>query len=184
MAEIKANPNDVGVTDLHRMSANDGPFSRKSSISFYGGKTMSEEARKEILDLLADGKITAGEAAEMLAAVKAKPAAAEDPEAPQQSPKEETAAPQKMEETVEENGRSGRWLRIRVGQLSTGKRKVSVNIPLRMIKFGLHLADRFAPETAGWRGENLKEMVDAGLTGTLVDVEDELDDEHVRIYIE
>lgn len=143
---------------------------------------MSEEARKEILDLLADGKITAGEAAEMLAAVKAKPAAAEDPEAPPQ--KEEAAAPEKVEETVGENGRSGRWFRIRVSQLSTGKRKVSVNIPLRMIEFGLHLADRFAPETAGWRGENLKEMVDAGLTGTLIDVEDELDDEHVRIYIE
>lgn len=144
---------------------------------------MSEETRKEILNLLAEGKITAGEAAEMLAAVKEKGAMAET-EAPAIKVEEEDTRAAETAAGPVKNGDKGRWFRVHVSQLSTGKRKVSINIPLRLVTFGLSMADKLIPETREWDRSEIKTMIDEGLTGTLVDVEDEIDDEHVRIYID
>ncbi|MCA9960173.1 MAG: hypothetical protein KC443_14125, partial [Anaerolineales bacterium] len=88
------------------------------------------------------------------------------------------------EKPVVENGQNPGWFRIRVSNLETGKSKVSVNIPLRMLKFGFTLASHFTPEVAGLNMEELQTMLADGGSGILVDVQDEESQEHVQIYID
>jgi hypothetical protein len=77
-----------------------------------------------------------------------------------------------------------RWLRIHVGDLTTGKSKVKVNIPFGMVKFGLGLAQIFAPQEYGSNFEQIGDMMAEADSGVLVDVQDVEDNEHVRIYFE
>ena len=129
--------------------------------------------RQEILDLLAKGKITADEAADLLGQTTP---AAEKTAAPIPEPVEtaEKAAPETKPA----------WLRVRVSDLETGKNKVSVNIPLRMLDFGLKLGRRFSPELEGLDYNELTGlMADMG-AGTLVEVEDEESNGHVQVFVE
>ncbi len=123
------------------------------------------EERIQILKMIENRQISAEEGARLLAALDDKPA----PElAPPPSP----------------NTR-GRWLRVRVTDLKSGKRKVNVNIPLSLVDIGLKMGAKFSP--VGLEGLNLNQImaaVKAGDTGKIVDVEDEQDGEHVEIYVE
>jgi len=123
------------------------------------------EERIQILKMIENRQISAEEGARLLAALDDKPA----PElAPPPSP----------------NTR-GRWLRVRVTDLKSGKRKVNVNIPLSLVDIGLKMGAKFSP--VGLEGLNLNQImaaVKAGDIGKIVDVEDEEDGEHVEIYVE
>jgi len=123
------------------------------------------EERIQILKMIENRQISAEEGARLLAALDDKPA----PElAPQPSP----------------NTR-GRWLRVRVTDLKSGKRKVNVNIPLSLVDVGLKMGAKFSP--VGLEGFNLNQImaaVKAGDIGKIIDVEDEEDGEHVEIYVE
>lgn len=175
---------------------------------------MADEAtRKEILDLLARGKITVDEAAAMLtgdaplpprepqsgpqsgpqsepqAAAEAIPVEEEAPaakaEVEQQAAEPATkAAPAAARTEARDNGQRPTWFRVRVSDLETGKRKVAVNIPLGMVKFGLRMANRYTPESERIDLDEMSEMVMAGERGILVDVEDDESNEHVQIYLE
>ncbi|MCI0398854.1 MAG: hypothetical protein L0322_28530, partial [Chloroflexi bacterium] len=74
------------------------------------------------------------------------------------------------------------WLHIRVSDLATGKNKVTVNVPLRLVKFGMRLGQRFTPEAAGLDWNELSTL--ATEKGVLVDVQDEEDGEQVQIYVD
>ncbi len=126
--------------------------------------------RKEILDLLANGKISADEAAELLAQTS--------PEAPL----EPAAVKAGSEPAV--NGKKPTWFRVRVRNLETGQNKVTVNIPLRMLNFGLKLGRRFSPELEGLDYDELTGMMSEMSAGMLVEVQDEEDNEHVQVYVE
>ncbi|MBI4675239.1 MAG: hypothetical protein HY741_26655 [Chloroflexi bacterium] len=123
------------------------------------------EERIQILKMIENRQISAEEGARLLAALEDKPA----PEiAPPPSP----------------NTR-GRWLRVRVTDLQSGKRKVNVNIPLSLVDIGLKMGAKFSP--VGLEGLNMNQImsaVKAGDTGKIVDVEDEEEGEHVEIYID
>ena len=83
------------------------------------------------------------------------------------------------------NGQKPRWLKIRVGNMTTGKGKVNVSLPLGLVSFGLGIARRFGAEFGD--EENVYEMwqmVKDGERGVLVDVRDEEDNEHVLIYLD
>lgn len=148
---------------------------------------MSTESRKEILDLLASGKINVDEAAEMLSQVKEDAAPATSAAAPEPVTKA-TPAAKVIEVTTEEakvkNGHPPTWFHVRVSNLETGKSKVSVNIPLRMFKLGFTLAKRFTPEVNGLDMEELQSTFNEGGSGIIVDVQDEENNEHVQIYID
>jgi hypothetical protein len=77
-----------------------------------------------------------------------------------------------------------RWLRIYVGDLQTGQSKVKVNIPFGMVKFGLGVAQFFAPEEYSTNLEQIETMISEADSGLLVDVQDVEDNEHVRIYFD
>ena len=137
---------------------------------------MSE--RQEILELLAKGKINADEAAELLSSVSEK--VAESIPEPQKA-----AAPMPPEAPImETDGKNPTWFKVRVRNLETGKNKVTVNIPLKMVNFGLKLGKHFAPELEGLDYQELVGMMKTMDAGMLVEVEDEEDNEHVQVFVE
>jgi hypothetical protein len=80
---------------------------------------------------------------------------------------------------------SGKWFRVRVTDLSTGKSKTNVKIPVSLANFGMKMAAKYAPESV--EGLDLGEIIAAaknGGEGMLVDVEDELKGERVEVFVE
>ena len=135
--------------------------------------------RGEILELLANGKITAEEAARLLSEVKTETAEPPTPPSPP-SVSEKPAPP----ETPTTPGKDPSWFKVRVRNMATGKNKVTVNIPLRMLKFGLKIGGRFSPELEGLDWDEIQGMMKDIQTGMLVEVMDEEDGEHVQVYLE
>jgi hypothetical protein len=150
------------------------------------------ERRLEILDLLARGKITLEDAARLLddsgaeAAGKPIPGAEEEtavsPAALKAEEAEAFIAVDELPPALPGSGQQPRWLRIRVAELDSGKNKVTVNIPFGMVKFGM--ARVFSPKAESIDLEGLSDMFHNAAPGMLVDVQDEEDNEHVRIYLE
>ena len=118
-----------------------------------------------ILRMIEEGKISAEDGARLLAAMNEAEDAA-------------LATPSTMPVPVTSNG--NRFLHVRVTDMKTGKRKVSINIPIALVSFGL----RFVPESAGVNVNEVRAAIENGYTGTVVDVDDEEDGEHVEIMLE
>lgn len=143
--------------------------------------------REEILNLLAAGKVNAAEAAELLNSA----AETEMPE------KEEVLkAELEMEPVIkavepldapdslkQDSGSQSRWFRVRVKNLDTGRNKVSVNIPLPMVKFGLKIGRQFSPELNELNLDEMLSTLNNVENGMIVDVQDEESNEHVQIFI-
>jgi hypothetical protein len=124
------------------------------------------DERMQILKMIEAKQITAEEGAKLLAALEGKDRAS--PKTPQPSP-----------------STSGKWFRVRVTDLRSGRRKVNVNIPLGLVDVGMKMGAKFAP--AGLEGLDMHQIIDAiksGSEGKIVDVEDEEDGEHVEVFIE
>ena len=68
--------------------------------------------------------------------------------------------------------------------MSSGKVKVNVNLPLALVNVGLKMGARFAPGLEGMDSDELMEAIRAGTQGKIVDVEDAEDGEKVEVYIE
>lgn len=85
---------------------------------------------------------------------------------------------------IQGNGQKPRWLRIRVRNLDTGRDKVSINMPLGLVTFGLRIARRFDADLGELDVDEMMAMVKQGERGLLVDVQDEEDQEHVQIYLD
>lgn len=174
---------------------------------------MNPNERNEILEMLAEGKITAAEAIALLDGKSVKPAAepvtsdpiaalkAEEPAIPSagDDPSIEAfkmTAPKKAagyesititeDDLVTKGGdERPRWLKIRVRDLGTGRNKVSVTLPLGLVNFGLGIARRFGAEFDDeYRVDEIWQMVKEGQRGVLIDVEDEEDNEQVQIYLD
>ena len=124
--------------------------------------TTSEE-RIKILQMLEEGKITADEATALLRALDGG-----------------RRAPSGGPSASGEN----RFLRIQVTDLTSGSAKVNVTIPMGLVGAGLRMAERFAPELAGFDMQELEELLASGVDGKLVEVMDEEDNERVEIYVE
>lgn len=122
------------------------------------------EERMKILTMIREGKITAAEGAKLLAALSA------GERAHRPTPARPSSRP--------------RWFRVRVTDLQSGKAKVSVNIPFGLMEWGMQIGAQFAPEVADLDFTQLKEMLQSGVEGKIVDVIDEEDGEHVEIFIE
>lgn len=160
--------------------------------------------RNEILQLLAEGKITAVEAIDLLdkAGTDAAPvsnlkasepapdisvdefkAASKSPAAVEPDPfkikiSEDDLSPNKA------NGEKPRWLKIRVRNMETGRNKVSVSLPIGLVSFGLGVARRFGAEFDDDHDiDQIWQAIKEGEHGMLVDVEDEEDNEHVQIFL-
>ncbi len=135
--------------------------------------------RKEILQMLSEGTIDVNRAAELLnAAQEESPEtqAAATPPAPEESLAPETPAKPK---------RGGRWLRIHVSDLRTGRSRVRVNVPLGLVRFGLRIGARFTDELDEDLARDVIAALEEGtIDGTLVEVENEEDNERVHIFVD
>lgn len=79
---------------------------------------------------------------------------------------------------------SGRWFRVRVTDLRTGKNKVNVNIPMGLVNVGMKMGARFVPDLEAFSLSQLADMVNSGATGKLVEFEDVEDGERVEIFVD
>ena len=122
------------------------------------------EERMKILNLIREGKITAEEGAKLLAAL------GESQKTTRMPATRTTGEP--------------RWFRVKVTDMVNEKTKVSVNIPFGLMEWGLQIGAQFAPEVGDIDFAQLKEMLQSGVEGKIVDVIDEEDGEHVEIFIE
>lgn len=141
----------------------------------------SINTRKEILDLLAKGKITAAEAADMLTGASQAEEVPEPEVLKAEIPVEEEIDVTAVKPT--NDATSPRWLRVRVRNMETGKNKVSVNLPFGMFKFGFNMARNF---TSSLDNINLDEMaatLKQNDDGMLVEVQDEESNEQVQIFL-
>ena len=149
------------------------------------------EERHKILEMVAAGKISAEEAAKMLSATPETEAGPPPQEAatavasPPPVPEAPTAPPAPAsKEKKGEAGSGPSWLRVRITDSGSGRNKVSVNIPLRLMKVGLQLGGNFAPELRDFDWDTLSTALAEGEGGLLVEVQDEEDGEHVRVFVE
>jgi hypothetical protein len=120
----------------------------------------TSEERLKILQMIQDGKITATEGAKLLEAL--------------------TRGADKTGKAFA-SADDSRYLRVRVTDMLTGRAKVSVNLPLSLVDAGIGIASNFVPGVAN---ADLMNAIRTGMTGKVIDVVDEEDDEHVEIFIE
>jgi len=119
----------------------------------------SDEERLQILKMIEGGQVTAEEGAKLLRA---------------------------LEGSSKGEGRregSPRWFRVRVTDLKTGKRKVNINLPFKLIDIGAKIAAKFAAP-ADLDIEGVMKAIREGAEGKIIDVEDEEEGERVEIYVE
>jgi hypothetical protein len=87
----------------------------------------------------------------------------------------------------EELTQKPRTLRVKVVDKSKqGDPVVNVTMPIRVVKFGVRMAKSFAPQIkdvdVDW--DAITEMIDDGVVGKIVDVEDEAAHKTVEVWIE
>ncbi len=122
------------------------------------------EERMKILKMIEDGKVSAEDGAKLLAAL--------------------SAGSQAAQGASRMASMAGRWLRVRVTDIATGRSKATVQIPLGLIDAGMKIGAHFAPEVEGVDLSHVMEAVRSGMTGKIIDVTDDEDGEHVEIYVE
>ena len=121
------------------------------------------EERMQILNMVAEGKISATDGAQLLAAL--------EPE-------------KKSVRAVAERPSAPRWFRVRVTDLETGKNKVNVNLPMSLVDVGTRMGARFAPELEDMDFDDIIEQIKSGAQGKIIEVEDAEGGERVEIYVE
>ena len=124
------------------------------------------EERIKVLKMVANGTITADEAAVLLETL------------------DEASTASSKAQPGPTPGRPGRYFRVRVTDTDTGKVRVNVRLPVGVINAGMKLGMKFAPQVEGVDYHEIAEMIQAGETGKIVDVEDDKDGEHVEVFIE
>jgi hypothetical protein len=80
-----------------------------------------------------------------------------------------------------------KWLKVRVYDANSDKRKVNVSIPLSLVSVGLRLGMKFGldrEELKGFDFDEIIHMIEAGEEGKLVDVVDDESGEKVEVFVE
>jgi len=119
---------------------------------------MSDE-KDRVLKLLEEKKITAEEAAKLLDAIKGSAG----------------------------GDRRNRFLKVRVFDRNSDRAKVNVTLPIGLVKWGMN----FIPNEAKAKIEEqeidmklITEALEKGVTGKIVDVDDDEKGQHVEIWLE
>jgi hypothetical protein len=129
----------------------------------------TEAERLKVLKMLEDGKISVEDAARLLKTLDEVDNKPPKPPFDNNSP----ASPS-----------SGRWFRVRVTDIESGKPRVNIRMPVSVVKSGLKMGAHFSPNIEGLDLHNLKHLIESGEIGQVVDVYDDEDGEHVEVFIE
>lgn len=129
-----------------------------------------EDEHLKVLDLLEKGNITSTQAAELITVLSSPP----DFEKVQPA---DTAR-----QVSAEKPRRAQWMRIRITELSTGKRKINLLLPIFFLKFGISFSEKRAI-TAEERDRLLmgKMFFKEAIIGKIVDTSDPDEDQRVEI---
>jgi hypothetical protein len=122
------------------------------------------EERMQILKMIEEGKISAAEGAELLKAL------------------DRNSSPKSIEPI--KGASAPRWFRVRITDLTTGRNKVNVNIPMGLVNVGIKMGARFAPNIEGFDFEDLAQAIRSGVHGKVVDVTNDEESERVEIFVE
>jgi hypothetical protein len=128
--------------------------------------------RLRILELLEQQKITAAEAAELLAALGDR---GRDVRRRERS--------RWLVEDLAPAADRARWFRVRVTDQRSGQLRTNVSVPIGMVGFGLGFARRFRNIPGVGTVDDLFEAVRNGRRGTIFDVSNE-GGERVEIFID
>jgi hypothetical protein len=121
------------------------------------------EERMQILNMVAEGQISAEDGAKLLAALE----------------------PTKKDVRVVAQAPSpAKWFRVRVTDLESGRNKVNVNLPMSLVDVGTRMGARFAPELEDMDFNDIIEQIKSGAQGKIIEVEDAEGGERVEIYVE
>ena len=121
--------------------------------------TITDE-RLQVLKMIQSGQITAEEGIRLLEALEDRP--------PEPRPSGKVKGPSQ--------------LRVRVTDLQSGRQKIDMAMPWRLVNVGLNMGARFARDEI--QVEELVEAVQAGAEGKIVDVVDAEDGERIEIFVE
>ncbi|MDP2988941.1 MAG: hypothetical protein Q8O57_00040 [Kiritimatiellota bacterium] len=132
---------------------------------------VTSDERIKILKMVQEGKITADQASELLQVLEERSTPERDafsamPPAPAGRPG------------------SGRWFRVRISDIESGKTRANIRLPVGIISAGIKMGMKFSPGMEGLDPQQLAEIIQSGEIGTIVDVYDEEDKEHVEVFIE
>ncbi len=134
--------------------------------------------RAQILEMLASGKITPEQGVELLSTLPSAARESDRPAAGGPQPVSAAAAP------AAAGGKSPHWFHVRVSDSSSGRTKVNISLPLGLVKLGLQIGARFAPEVAELNPDELVGALREASSGPLVDVQDDEDGERVEIFVD
>jgi hypothetical protein len=146
-----------------------------------------EQERLNILRMVEEGKLSANEAAGLLSALSQEKAAKTFESVPRMP--ETPEAPAEVSEPVastqqRQAGQPARWFRIRVTDISSGRAKATINLPIGLVNWGMKIGARYAPEVEEFDFNELSQMLQVSAEGKLIDVMDEEDGEHVEIFVD
>lgn len=155
------------------------------------------ERRREVLEMLAGGKITADEAERLLSALEKEPPAASAGQASEGAPK---AKPKYLRVVVDAGASSANPLAQAFGGKSEkhGPTKINVRVPMQLLRAGVRLASLIPPQAQVYvndalrekglsvdlsqlKPENLEELIE-GLGEVRVDIDDK--DAKVAVFCE
>ncbi len=129
----------------------------------------TSEERIRILTMVQEGKISAEDGSQLLAALDLNTQAPTPPKKP-----DLPASPDQP----------GRWFRVKVTNTQNEKTRVNVRLPVSLIKVGMKMGAKFSPEVEKIDMDELIELINAGQIGQMVDVYDEEDGDHIEVFIE
>ncbi len=120
------------------------------------------EERMKILEMIRGGTISADEGTRLLAALQS----------------------QAKRQTMGGDVRDARWMRVKVTDLKSGSTKVSVNIPMGLVRVGIKMGARFTPRDTNIDYAGIMDALQNGATGKVVDLENKDENERVEIWVD
>ncbi len=123
------------------------------------------EERMQILKMIEEGKISAREGAELIRAIE-------------YTDQEQRAEPLR-------GATPARWFRVRITDMSSGRNKVNVNIPIGLVNVGLKMGARFIPENVdSAEYQQVMEAIRSGRQGKIFDLTNNEENERIEIFVE
>ncbi len=126
----------------------------------------TREERLRVLEMVAQGLITAEEGARLIEALE----------------RPTSAVPAPSPASPAESG--PRWLRVRVTELASGRTRVNVRLPVSVLEAGARIGARFAPGMGEDERARILRAVRAGTYGPILEVVDAEEGERVEIFLE
>ncbi len=79
---------------------------------------------------------------------------------------------------------AGKWFRVRVTDLHTGRNKVNVRLPMTIVRTAKQMGVKFSPHLEGIESEKLMSLLQDGRIGEILDVVNNEENEHIEVFIE